>query len=117
MLCSRRQRLLVHAHCAGHRRSCSQISDCEVCVCWRSTEVEACRVDVGGKHLTNHLKEVLSYRQLVVMDETYAINECKHTACYISDDFRRDMLSAACVCAHAHTHTTRMQAAHQFNRA
>jgi hypothetical protein len=34
MLCSRRQRLLVHAHCAGHRRSCSQISDCEVvCVC------------------------------------------------------------------------------------
>lgn len=33
------------------------------------------RLDVGGKLLTNHLKEIISYRQLHVMDETYVINQ------------------------------------------
>lgn len=33
------------------------------------------RINVGGKKLTNYLKDVISFRQLNVMDETYVINQ------------------------------------------
>ncbi|KAL4717877.1 hypothetical protein ACJJTC_005722 [Scirpophaga incertulas] len=49
------------------------------------------RIDVGGKVLTNHLKEVISYRQLNVMDETYVINQVKEDSCFVSQDFMADM--------------------------
>ncbi|XP_037775751.1 actin-related protein 6-like [Penaeus monodon] len=49
------------------------------------------RIDVGGKVLTNHLKEVISYRQLNVMDETYVINQVKEDACYVAYDFNESM--------------------------
>nr|XP_022293675.1 actin-related protein 6-like [Crassostrea virginica] len=49
------------------------------------------RVNVGGKVLTNHLKEVISYRQLMVMDETYVINQVKEDVCYVSSQFTKDM--------------------------
>lgn len=49
------------------------------------------RIDLGGKHLTNHLKEIISYRQLNVMDETYVMNQVKEDACYVSCDFQSDM--------------------------
>ncbi|KAK7604023.1 hypothetical protein V9T40_004296 [Parthenolecanium corni] len=49
------------------------------------------RIDVGGKLLTNHLKEVISYRQLHVMDETYVINQVKEDVCYVSCNFNEDM--------------------------
>lgn len=49
------------------------------------------RIDVGGKVLTNHLKEVISYRQLNVMDETYVINQAKEDSCFVSQDFMADM--------------------------
>lgn len=49
------------------------------------------RIDVGGKLLTNHLKDVTSYRQLNVMDETYVINQVKEDACFASQDFMGDM--------------------------
>ncbi|XP_011298053.1 actin-related protein 6 [Fopius arisanus] len=49
------------------------------------------RVDVGGKLLTNHLKEIISYRQLHVMDETYVINQVKEDSCFVSQDFFKDM--------------------------
>ncbi|XP_022207751.2 actin-related protein 6 isoform X2 [Nilaparvata lugens] len=52
------------------------------------------RIDVGGKVLTNHLKEIISYRQLHVMDETYVMNQVKEDACYVSQDFIRDMETA-----------------------
>ena len=58
-------------------------------------------MDVGGKLLTNHLKEVssffmfnlffftqvISYRQLHVLDETYVMNGCKEDCCYVAKDF------------------------------
>uniref|UniRef100_F6TKA5 Actin-related protein 6 n=1 Tax=Ciona intestinalis TaxID=7719 RepID=F6TKA5_CIOIN len=50
-----------------------------------------CRIDVGGKLLTNHLKEIISYRQLQVMDETYVMNQVKEDACYVSMNFNDDM--------------------------
>lgn len=52
------------------------------------------RIDVGGKLLTNHLKEIISYRQLHVMDETYVINQVKEDSCFVSQDFYKDMETA-----------------------
>ncbi|XP_788458.3 actin-related protein 6 [Strongylocentrotus purpuratus] len=49
------------------------------------------RVNVGGKLLTNHLKEIISYRQLHVMDETYVMNQVKEDVCYVSSQFYKDM--------------------------
>lgn len=49
------------------------------------------RIDVGGKVLTNHLKEIISYRQLNVMDETYVINQAKEDSCFVSQNFMHDM--------------------------
>lgn len=45
------------------------------------------RIDIGGKAMTNHLKEIISYRQMNVMDETYVINQCKEDVCFIATDF------------------------------
>uniref|UniRef100_A0A0M3KK77 Actin-like protein (inferred by orthology to a C. elegans protein) n=1 Tax=Anisakis simplex TaxID=6269 RepID=A0A0M3KK77_ANISI len=47
------------------------------------------RIDIGGKVLTNLLKEWLSYRQLNVLEETYVINECKEDACFVAENFSR----------------------------
>ncbi|XP_078662939.1 actin-related protein 6-like [Branchiostoma floridae x Branchiostoma belcheri] len=52
------------------------------------------RLNVGGKMLTNHLKEIISYRQLHVLDETYVMNQVKEDVCYVSSQFYRDMETA-----------------------
>ncbi|XP_077452215.1 actin-related protein 6 isoform X2 [Stigmatopora argus] len=52
------------------------------------------RISVGGKLLTNHLKEIISYRQLHVMDETHVINQVKEDVCFVSQDFYKDMAVA-----------------------
>ena len=49
------------------------------------------RIDIGGKLLTNHLKEIISYRQIHVLDETYVMNACKEDACYVSLNYNEDM--------------------------
>ncbi|KAE9314052.1 hypothetical protein PF008_g19577 [Phytophthora fragariae] len=49
------------------------------------------RVNVGGKLLTNYLKEIVSYRQWNVMDDTPVINELKEALCYCSLDFDNDL--------------------------
>ncbi|KRT81689.1 hypothetical protein AMK59_5483, partial [Oryctes borbonicus] len=49
------------------------------------------RIDVGGKLLTNYLKDILSYRQLHVMEETYVINQVKEDACFMSRCLKDDM--------------------------
>ena len=49
------------------------------------------RIDVGGKLLTNHLKEIVSYRQIHVLDETYVMNSAKEDSCYVSLNFDNDM--------------------------
>lgn len=48
------------------------------------------RIDVGGKLLTNYLKEIISFRQLNVLDETYVINQMKEDCCFVSEDFYKD---------------------------
>lgn len=52
------------------------------------------RIDVGGKVLTNHLKEIISYRQLNVMDEAYVINQMKEDTCYVATNFDEEMKKA-----------------------
>jgi len=48
-------------------------------------------LDVGGKALTNQLKEWISYRQLDVREETYVINGCKEDVCFVSSNFEEDL--------------------------
>jgi len=49
------------------------------------------RIDVGGKLLTNHLKELISYLQWNMMDQTYIMDDVKEKCCYVSPDFKADM--------------------------
>merc|ERR1712159_125734 len=49
------------------------------------------RINIGGKALTNHLKELISYRQWNMMDETMVINAVKERLCFVSQDFDKDM--------------------------
>ncbi|KAH9851750.1 actin family [Lenzites betulinus] len=49
------------------------------------------RIDVGGKLLTNHLKEVVSFRQWNMMEETHIVNEVKEACCFVSENFSRDL--------------------------
>lgn len=49
------------------------------------------RIDVGGKLMMNHLKEVVSYRQLQVLDETCVMNQVKEDTCYVAQDFKFEM--------------------------
>ena len=49
------------------------------------------RLDVGGKLLTNYLKELLSFRQFDLMGETYITNDVKEWCCYVSTNYDADM--------------------------
>lgn len=49
------------------------------------------RIDVGGKLLTNHLKDLVSFRQWNMMDETYIINDVKEACCYVTQNFKQDL--------------------------
>ncbi|KAK0202130.1 actin family [Desarmillaria ectypa] len=49
------------------------------------------RLDIGGKLLTNHLKELLSFRQWNIMDQTHLTNHIKETCCYVSPSFSADL--------------------------
>lgn len=51
------------------------------------------RLDLGGKFLTNYLKETMSIRQMDVRDETHLINQMKEDVCYVSRDFKVDLES------------------------
>ncbi|XP_050301034.1 actin-related protein 6 [Anthonomus grandis grandis] len=53
------------------------------------------RVNVGGKLLTNHLKDIISYRQYNVMEETYVINQVKEDTCYVCKDIKQELAEAA----------------------
>ncbi|KAF9465310.1 actin-related protein Arp6 [Collybia nuda] len=56
-------------------------------IVWSSVK----RLDVGGKLLTNQLKELVSFRQWNMMDETYIMNDVKEACCYVSSNFKRDL--------------------------
>ncbi|CAN6666080.1 actin-like protein Arp6p [Trichomonascus vanleenenianus] len=49
------------------------------------------RIDVGGKLLTNYLRETTSFRHYNMMADTYLMNLVKEQTCFVSDDFARDI--------------------------
>lgn len=52
------------------------------------------RVNIGGKLLTNYLKEVVSYRQWNMMDEFVLMDQVKEQLCYVATDFTVDLKRA-----------------------
>ncbi|EIE26065.1 Actin/actin-like protein [Coccomyxa subellipsoidea C-169] len=52
------------------------------------------RVNLGGKALTNYLKELVSYRSINMMEETYLVEHIKDTVCFVSADLRADLAGA-----------------------
>lgn len=52
------------------------------------------RIHVGGKLLTNLLKQILSYRKFNMMDEFYIVNEAKELLLFLSMDFEQEMKDA-----------------------
>ncbi|GKG42426.1 actin-related protein 6, partial [Tanacetum coccineum] len=48
-------------------------------------------MDLGGKALTNYLKELVSYRSVNVMDETFLMDDVKEKLCFVSSDVARDL--------------------------
>ena len=51
------------------------------------------RLDIGGKFLTNYLKELVSIRHYNMLDETHLMNEVKEAICFVSQNFRQDLES------------------------
>jgi len=49
------------------------------------------RLDIGGKILTNYLKEILSIRYFYLLEEAHLVNEIKEAISYVSQDFKRDL--------------------------
>ncbi|KAH7299441.1 hypothetical protein KP509_24G011700 [Ceratopteris richardii] len=49
------------------------------------------RIDLGGKLLTNYLKELVSYRTVNMMDEQWIMEDVKEKLCYCSLDVASDM--------------------------
>ncbi len=49
------------------------------------------RLDIGGKILTNYLKELVSIRHYNMMDETHLMNQVKEAVCFASKDFNKDL--------------------------
>jgi len=49
------------------------------------------RLNLGGKSLTNFLKELVSYRQWNMMDESVVIEDAKEKVCYVADDVMEEL--------------------------
>jgi len=49
------------------------------------------RLNLGGKALTNYLKEIISFRTWNMMEETFLMNVVKEKLCYVSTDFVNDL--------------------------
>jgi actin-related protein len=52
------------------------------------------RLDIGGKVLTNLLKEAVTYRQWNMMDEYHIVNDAKEQLSFVSDNFDSEMKQA-----------------------
>lgn len=52
------------------------------------------RLNIGGKVLSNILKECVTYRQWNMMDEFHIVNDAKEQLCFVSDRFDEEMSKA-----------------------
>jgi actin-related protein 6 len=79
-------------------RSCALVVDCghsftHIVPLYDGTPMNYAikRVNVGGKLLTNYLKEIISYRAWNMMEETHLMEDIKKRLCFVSLDFQADM--------------------------
>lgn len=72
------------------------------------------RVNVGGKLLTNYLKEIVSFRQWNVMDDTRVMNALKEAQCYVARDFETEMRALHALPRRARTHWVLPDYVHSF---
>lgn len=49
------------------------------------------RLDIGGKTLTNHMKDIVSTRQFELRKEEWMATQIKEDVCYVSMDFDNDL--------------------------
>lgn len=49
------------------------------------------RIDLGGKALTNYMKELVSFRSINLMDEPYLMEHIKDQICFVSQNPRDDL--------------------------
>jgi actin-related protein len=63
-------------------------------VAWRPEQTASRRLDVGGKLLTNVLKEALSYRQFNLMEDTAVVGAVKEALCFVAQDFPLELALA-----------------------
>lgn len=52
------------------------------------------RLEIGGKTMTNLLKELSSVRHWNLMDESFLVSQIKEDTCYVSQDFKKDLQKA-----------------------
>lgn len=52
------------------------------------------RINMGGKAMTNYLKELVSYRSLNMMEEPYLMDLIKDQLCFVSTDVQADLRAA-----------------------
>mmetsp|Transcript_3733 Transcript_3733/g.7141 ORF Transcript_3733/g.7141 Transcript_3733/m.7141 type:complete len:634 (-) Transcript_3733:68-1969(-) len=81
--------------------ACCCVIDCGFSMTSIVPTINACaikkgikRIQVGGKLMTNLLKQTISYRKFNMMDEFYIINEAKESLCFVSMDFKNEMVKA-----------------------
>lgn len=49
------------------------------------------RLDVGGKTMTNLLKDLVSLRHWNLLDDSYLVSQIKEDTCYVSQDYKADL--------------------------
>ncbi|KAI8354418.1 actin family [Mortierella sp. GBAus27b] len=92
-------RLFGQSMTSGKKRvDCAVIVDSgysftHIVPCWKGKPITVGtrRINVGGKLLTNHLKEIISFRYWNMMDETHLVNEVKEACCYVSNNFWEEL--------------------------
>jgi actin-related protein 6 len=57
----------------------------------RSLQRAVRRLDFGGKHFTNLLKETISVRHFDLSQDTKMVNDIKEDVCFVSKDFKSDL--------------------------
>jgi actin-related protein 6 len=84
--------------------ACCCVIDCGFSMTSIVPTINACairkgikRIQVGGKLMTNLLKQTISYRKFNMMDEFYIINEAKESLCFVSMDFTKEMKNASSI--------------------
>jgi actin-related protein 6 len=49
------------------------------------------RLDIGGKHLTNYLAELLAIHEVSLKEDPWIANELKEKCCFVTDNLKRDI--------------------------